>query len=156
MARPEENKYNRAAGSGVILAGSKPMRRGKWNVYETTNPDIGHFDRCFWIECVDRYMHDNEWIENALEELSHFFDANFNDNLILLAYTHIRVMGGVTTLDGKCQAGRVYRQEKERAKKKKPKWPDTHLVTGYELRTCHADAVAFLTLWTGSYEGNNS
>ncbi len=71
------------------------------------------------------------------------------DNLIMLDFSNIRVMGGVCSADGKYHAGQVYRENKERNKKRKPKFPEIYLNNGYELRLSERDAVTFLTLWKG-------
>jgi hypothetical protein len=144
-----DNHVARGAGSGIIPAGAKPMKRGVWDVYETTHPFIGLFDRCFWIEFNDDHQYDSRLREEALEDLSYFFDENMKDNLIMLEFSNMRIMGGIANISGKSRAGIVYREEKERNKKHKPKFPDTPLVYGYELRFCHEDAVTFATLWPG-------
>lgn len=147
-----DNKYNRSAGTGVILTGTMPMRRGAWDLYETTNPSIGHFDRCFWLEF--RNDHPTEEMKVAtLKNLAKFFEGNISDNLIMLEFTDIRIMGGTSI-----NAGTSYMRELQRKKRNKErgvveKWPDVPVLLGYELRFNAPDAVTFLTLWPG-YESN--
>lgn len=144
------NEADRGAGTGIIKKGAVPFQRGYWNVYETTTPYIGLFDRSLWLETSDvNHDHNSELREAALEDLSYFFDDNMKDNLIMLDFSHIRVMGGVATINGECRTGQSYREAKERNKRRKPKFPELHLTVGYELRLSERDAVTFLTLWKG-------
>jgi hypothetical protein len=150
------HRDNRGAGTGVILAGSNPFARGIWDVYETTNPLIGLFERSFWLE-----GNPNSWppnvssrkiLDEALDDFSIWVDTNLVDNLIFLEWTNIRIMGGIANIHGKQIAGSAYRREKERKTKGIVDAYDDHPSTvGYELRLSERDAVTFVTLW-GGYE----
>lgn len=145
-----DNVSDRGAGSGVIRAGSVPIRRGVWDLYETTHPLIGLFERCYWIELsnMEHYLSDKER-EKALEELANFFKLNIKDNLIMLDYSHLRIMGGVSI-----NAGESYLRDKKRKSQGiKDKFADMPFNAGYELRFSERDAVTFLALWRG-YETN--
>ena len=143
----QHNKEDRGAGSGVIRAGSKPMERGVWDVYETTNPYIGLFDRCFWLEVrASKDYLDKKQREAALSELAAFFVDNIKDNIIFLDFSSKRIMGGVSI-----NAGTSYFNQKNRSarSKRKDRFPDEFHTQGYELRMSEKDAVTFLTLWKG-------
>lgn len=141
-----DNYCNRGAGTGVIPSGSAPMRRGIWDLYETTNPLIGLFERSFWIELNRDTEYLNKDVRDAaLEELAHFFENNIKDNLIFLEHSNLRVMGGVSI-----NAGTSYLRDKERKKRNiQDKYQDEYSVQGYELRMSYDDAVTFLSLWQG-------
>lgn len=144
MSLRYDNIKPRGAGIGVIPAGTKPMKRGIWDMYETTNPYIGLFERCFWIEFNYESWPGRDLREAALDELATFFDQNIKDNIIVLEYAHIRVMGGVVNMT----AGKAYFQEKKHRGKKK-KFSDEYMASGYELRLSERDAITFATLWKG-------
>lgn len=151
-----ENRANRSAGTGVILAGSEPIKRGIWDIYETTNPLIGLFDRSFWIEFNFNNLDVRKFKSNisvkSIEAFSHFVDKNFKDNLIFMEWSSIKVMGGVGSIKGKQVAGKVYRREKKAKEQGLGDQNYYPMVSGYELRTSQRDAVTFLTLWQG-YDG---
>lgn len=142
----QDNHSNRGAATGVIYSGSRPMKRGIWDLYETTNPLIGLFERSFWIELNSDTEHINDNIRDAaLNELAHFFENNIKDNLIFLELSTKRVMGGVSI-----NAGTSYLRDQKRKKQKiKDKYQDEYSVQGYELRMSYNDAVTFLALWQG-------
>ena len=150
------HRDNRGAGTGVILAGSKPFARGIWDVYETTNNHIGLFERSFWLQGNDKWpgnVGTRNILSEALDDFARFVDENFQDNLIMLEWTNIRVMGGIGSIDGKQIAGSVYLEEKaKKAKGIVDAYEDTPRIMGYELRVSERDAFTFLTLWKG-YDG---
>lgn len=149
MSKYTKNAKARGAGSGIIPAGAVPMKRGIWDLYETTNPLIGLFDRCFWIEVNETAKFQRNMYDDALEDLSYFFDKNMKHNLIMIEFSNTRIMGGVVNAQGKHNAGECYRQSKKRNEIRSPKFPDTTLILGYELRFDEEDAFTFLTLWPG-------
>lgn len=149
------NTYNRPAGTGIVYAGSKPMVRGVWDLYETTNPGIGHFQRCFWLEYGSDDHPDDELKAATLMNLAKFFEGNIKDNLIILEFYDIRVMGGVSINAGTSYIREVKRKKMDAKRGVVDKWPDVPLLLGYELRFDHDDAVTFMTLWPG-YDGKHS
>ncbi len=61
-----DNEVDRGAGTGIIKKGAVPFRRGYWNVYETTTPYIGLFERSFWLEIPHgKHQHDSKTREAA-------------------------------------------------------------------------------------------
>ena len=140
------NVADRGAGPGIVKRGSIPMKRGIWDLYETTHPFIGLFERCYWIEPAEStgYLSDKERDE-ALEEIAKFFELNIQDNMIMLECSNMRIMGGVSV-----NAGTSYLNEKERKRRGlKDRHEDHPSVQGYELRFSQRDAVTFLSLWRG-------
>ena len=143
-----DNTYTRSAGSGVIPAGTAPMRRGEWDLYETTNPSIGHFERCFWLEYRNDFPTAD--VTNAtLKNLAKFFEGNIKHNLIFLEFSNMRVMGGVSINAGTSYLRDVDRKKRNAKRGIVDKFPDVPLTQGYELRFDTEDAVTFLTLWPG-------
>ena len=136
----QNNDRCRPAGTGIIKAGTKPDKRGVWDLYETTNPRIGLFDVSLWIERNDDLSHKNE---DALKEIAIFVRDNIKENIIMLEFNHKRIMGGYGSGE---KAGRTYLEGDHDI---------LDFSEGYEIRLMHSDAVTFMTLWHG-YENINS
>jgi len=137
-----KNDTPRPAGSGVIYSSQEPIKRGVWDLYETTNPRIGMFEICYWIEVGENTKEYNK--ENALNELATFLRDNIKSNVVVVEHSHRILMGGFGSGEA---AGRVYLNKRHR------KSYGRDLITdGYEVRLMQEDAVTFLALWRGHEE----
>lgn len=134
---------DRPAGSGIIKADSVPSRRGIWDLYVTSQPSIGMFDVAIWLEYSSEYSPSDEVKQKALDEIAAFIRDNVKNNVIMLEFSHKRIMGGFGSGE---QAGRNFLERDDVS--------DLALTDGYELRLTNKDAVTFLALWQG-FENSN-
>lgn len=130
----------RPAGSGFILPSQTPIKRGMWNLYETTNPRIGVFEVSLWVELEDEVPHDHSEIDLALKELATFIRDNIKENIVVLEFGHSLIMGGYGNGE---RAGRNFLKNGKRES------DNSYFATGYEIRMMQADAVTFMALWQG-------
>lgn len=132
-----KNDPPRPVGSGGIYPNQEPIKRGVWDLYETTNPRIGSFEVCYWIEVGSKEYNK----ENALNELAVFLRDNIKSNVVIVEHSHMIVMGGFGSGEA---AGRVYLNKRHRKAYGRDKTID-----GYEIRLMYDDAVTFMALWRG-------
>jgi len=133
-------ELQRPAGSGVLFANSKPLRRGVWDLYDNTNPRIGMFEASYWIELADGVECN---YDTALAELAEFIRDNIKANIVVIEHNHHIIMGGYGSGEA---AGRNFL--KPQPSRKRDAARDT-MIEGFEIRMMHDDAVTFLALWQG-------
>jgi hypothetical protein len=130
----------RPAGSGLIHDSAKPLRRGVWDLYVTTNPRIGIFEASYWLELAEGVECN---YDTALAELAEFIRDNIEANIVVIEHNHHIIMGGYGSGEA---AGRNFLKPQPARKKNQQR--DT-MIDGFEIRLMHDDAVTFLALWQG-------
>lgn len=138
-----DKSNKRPAGSGFIYPESKPVRRGVWDLYDTSSNNIGLFEVSFWLELDDSV--DRIEASKALDELATFIRDNVNENIVVIEFGSRMIMGGYGSGQ---KAGIYYLNNKDLDEANE--W----FTYGYEIRLMRADAVTFMTLWQG-HEGQS-